>query len=196
MNDNLINNRSKTNVQRCKWCNPNNPLYIEYHDNEWCKAHTDERYLYEIFILETFQAGLSWECILNKRESFRESYDNFDIEKVMQYGEAKINQLLTNKNIVRHRAKIDASIKNSIIYKAIVDEYNGFYNYIQTFSKNALIYETDRTTNELSDAISKDLKKRGMKFVGSVTIYSYLQAIGVICSHDKNCFLQQKIDKH
>ena len=181
------------NRARCKWCNFKNPIYIDYHDNEWCVPNFDDHYLYEMLILESFQAGLSWECVLNKRESFREAYDNFDIEKVILYDEDKINELLSNKDIIRNKLKIRASINNSRIFKKIGNEFGSFYNYLRTFTKDETIYEIEKTTNELSDAISKDLQKRGMKFVGSVIIYSYLQAIGVINSHDKECYLGHKL---
>ena len=175
--------------RRCKWCNLNNSLYIKYHDTEWCVPNFDEKYLYEMLILESFQAGLSWECVLNKRDSFRKAYDDFDINKVISYDEAKINELLNNKEIIRNKRKIEASISNSKIFKKITEEYGSFYSYLVTFTKGKTIYETDKTTNNLSDAISKDLQSKGMKFVGSVIIYSYLQSIGVIYSHDKDCFL-------
>ena len=181
-------------MKRCKWCNLNNPKYIEYHDKEWCRPNYNDKYLYEMFILECFQAGLSWECILNKRDNFRKAYDNFDIDKVSLYDEDKINELLNNKDIIRNKLKIKASINNTKIFKTIVNQYGSFYNYLKTFTNNKIIYEVDKTTNELSDNISKDLKKRGMKFVGSTTIYSYLQAIGVIYSHDKDCFLNKNND--
>lgn len=177
------------NKKRCAWCNTKNPQYIEYHDNEWCRPNFDDRYLYEMLILESFQAGLSWECVLNKRQAFEAAYDGFDIEKVCAYGDEKISELLNNKGIIRNRLKINASINNSKIFKAIVCEYGSFYNYLRVFSGDEIIYETDRTTNELSDAISEDLQKRGMKFVGSTIIYSYLQAVGLIYSHDKECYL-------
>lgn len=177
------------NKTRCKWCNLKNDLYIKYHDTEWCVPNFDDKYLYEMLILESFQAGLSWECVLNKRESFREAYDNFEIDKVISYDECKVQELLSNKNIIRNKLKISASINNSKIFKEIVSQYGSFHNYLRTFTSDKIIYETDRTTNELSDAISKDLQNRGMKFVGSVIIYSYLQAIGVIYSHDKDCYL-------
>lgn len=176
-------------MKRCKWCNINNELYIKYHDEEWCKPNFDDKYLYEMLILESFQAGLSWECVLNKREDFRKAYDNFDLEKVCNYDNNKIDELLHNSKIIRNKLKIIASINNSKIFKAIKEEHGSFYNYLSTFTCNKIIYETDKTTNELSDKISKDLKKHGMKFVGSTIIYSYLQAIGVIYSHDKDCFL-------
>ncbi len=177
---------------RCKWCNLKNPKYVEYHDNEWGKPNFDDKYLYEMLILESFQAGLSWECILNKREGFRKAYDNFDIDKVCNYDDSKIDELLSDKNIIRNKLKINASINNSKIFKEIVNEYGSFYNYLKTFTNNKIIYENDKTTNKLSDDISKDLQKRGMKFVGSTTIYSYLQAIGIIYSHLKECYLYKE----
>lgn len=180
------------NKRRCKWCNLKNPLYIAYHDTEWCIPNFDEQYLYEMLLLESFQAGLSWECVLNKRDHFRKAYDHFDIDKVISYDETKMTELLNNKDIIRNRRKINASIKNSKIFKEISNEYGSFHNYLRMFTKGETIYETDKTTNDLSDAISKDLQNRGMTFVGSVIIYSYLQAIGVIYSHDKDCFLHKK----
>lgn len=179
-------------MKRCKWCNLKNPKYIEYHDNEWCKPNFNEQYLYEMLILESFQAGLSWECVLNKRESFRKAYDDFDIDKVCAYDEHKIDELMKNSDIIRNKLKIKASINNSKIYKAIVKEYASFYNYLLTFTNNKIIYEIDKATNALSDTISNDLKKRGMKFVGSAIIYSYLQAIGIIYSHDQGCYLYRE----
>ena len=179
-------------IKRCNWCNLNNPIYVKYHDTEWCVPNFDDKYLYEMLILESFQAGLSWECVLNKREAFRKAYDNFELEKVINYDDNKIKELLSDKGIIRNKLKINASVKNSKIFRMIVNEYGSFGDYLRTFTKGEIIYETDKTTNHLSDAISKDLKKRGMTFVGSVIIYSYLQAIGVIYSHDKECYLYKE----
>lgn len=176
-------------MKRCKWCNLNNPIYIEYHDKEWGVMNINDNYLLEMLILESFQAGLSWECVLNKRESFRLAYDNFNIDKICNYTENKIIELSENKDIIRNKLKIKASINNTKIFKSIQKEFSSFSNYLKTFTKDKIIYETDKTTNFLSDDISKDLIKRGMKFVGSTIIYSYLQAIGIIYSHEKECFL-------
>lgn len=176
-------------MKRCKWCNLNNPIYIEYHDKEWGVMNINDNYLLEMLILESFQAGLSWECVLNKRESFRLAYDNFNIDKICNYTENKIKELSENKDIIRNKLKIKASINNAKIFKSIQKEFGSFSNYLKTFTKDNIIYETDKTTNFLSDDISKDLIKRGMKFVGSTIIYSYLQAIGIIYSHEKECFL-------
>lgn len=176
-------------MNRCKWCNLNNPLYVSYHDNEWGAVRTDDSYLFEMLILESFQAGLSWECILNKRDAFRKAYDNFSLDKVCSYDEEKINELIGNKDIVRNKLKIRASVNNARIFKSIVFEFGSFYSYLCSFTNGSIFYEIDKTKSLLSDSISSGLVKRGMKFVGSTIIYSYLQAIGVIYSHDKDCYL-------
>ena len=176
---------------RCKWCNLNNPLYIKYHDEEWGRLNFDEKYLFEMLILESFQAGLSWECVLNKRDDFIKAFDNFNIDKICNYDDKKIKELLENTDIIRNKLKINAAINNSKIFKEIQKEYKSFANYLKYFTNESVIYEINKTTNQLSDSISKDLKKRGMKFVGSTIIYSYLQAIGIICSHDEECFLKR-----
>ncbi len=178
--------------KRCRWCNLKNPLYVEYHDNEWCQPNFDDKYLYEMLILESFQAGLSWECVLNKRECFRAAYDHFDLDKVCAYDDEKLLALSRDPGIIRNKLKIRASIQNSLVFKEIVREYGSFYAYLNTYAGNRILYETDKTTNTLSDAISADLKKRGMKFVGSTIIYAYLQAIGLIFSHDRDCFMYKE----
>ncbi len=185
------------NLKRCKWCNLKNPLYVNYHDDEWGKLNFNEKYLIEMLILESFQSGLSWECVLNKREAFRVAYDNFDIDKICNYNDEKIEQLVNNENIIRNKLKIKASITNMRVLENIQLEYKSFGNYLSKFIGKKTIFETGKTTSKLSDDISKDLKKRGMKFVDSTTIYSYLQAIGVIYSHEKECFLyKESINKN
>lgn len=179
-------------MQRCKWCNLDNPLYVKYHDEEWGEPTYDDKDLFELLILESFQAGLSWECVLNKRENFRHAYDNFDIDKIVYYGETKINELKENKGIIRNKLKIKASINNAKIFKQIKKEYGSFSKYIWGFTNGKIIYEVGKTSSELSDKISKDLKKRGMTFVGTTIIYAYLQAIGIVNSHDENCFKYKK----
>ena len=176
-------------MKRCKWCNTKNKLYIDYHDKQWGKQNFNEQNLFEMFILEMFQAGLSWECILNKKKAFEKAYDNFNINKIIKYDNNKINELLNNKDIIRNRLKITSSIKNAIIFKQIQNEYGTFHAYLKKFTKDKIYYEINQTKSPLSDTISKDLKRKGMSFVGSITIYSYLQAIGVIYSHDKECFM-------
>lgn len=176
-------------MNRCSWVN-DNPLYIEYHDKEWGRPNYDDQHLFEMLILEMFQAGLSWECILNKREEFVEAFDSFDVVKVSNYGDTKINELMNNKGIVRNKRKIMASILNAKIFREIQKEYGSFSKYIWSFTDGCVIDHKGKAmvSNELSDKISLDLKTRGMKFVGTVIIYSYLQAIGIINDHEKNCF--------
>lgn len=178
--------------KRCAWCNLKNQKYVEYHDNEWGVANFDDKYLFEMLILESFQAGLSWECVLNKRDSFRQAYDNFDLEKVCNYDEKKKQELISNAEIIRNKLKVNASINNAKIFRDIKNEFGTFYNYLKTFTNGETYYEVGLTSSELSDKISKDLKKRGMKFVGTTIIYSYLQAIGIINSHDKDCFMYKE----
>lgn len=174
-------------MNRCKWCNVNNPLYVEYHDNEWGVLNLDEKYLFEMLILESFQAGISWECVLNKRKYFKEAYDNFDIEKIINYDDVKIEKLMNNKNIIRNKLKIKASINNAKVFMDIESEFVSFKNYLLGYFKEYPVKEVGKTTSSISDELSKDLYKRGMRFVGSTIIYSYLQAIGLINSHDENC---------
>lgn len=176
-------------MNRCKWCNLENSKYVDYHDSEWGILNLDENYLFEMLVLESFQAGLSWECILNKRNAFTQAFDNFDIDKIINYDEEKINSLLNNKDIVRNKLKINATINNALIFKTIEKEMGSFKNYIFKYFKEYPIYEVGKTTSVISDNISNDLKLRGMKFVGSTIIYSYLQAIGLINSHENDCFL-------
>lgn len=185
----IVPKKRKCLMKRCSWCNLNNPLYIRYHDEEWGQPNFDERYLLEMLILESFQAGLSWECVLNKREAFRQAYDQFDLNKICSYDETKLQELAQNKGIIRNRLKIKASVENAKIFKAIQKEYGSFYNYLKTFTQGKIFYEVGLTRSKLSDCLSADLKKKGMKFVGTTIIYSYLQAIGVVNSHDENCDL-------
>ena len=177
-------------IKRCFWVNLNNPNYVNYHDNEWGKECHDDNMLFELLILEGFQAGLTWECILNKRKYFREAFDNFDYKKISLYDDKKIIELLNNKNIIRNKLKINSTITNSVVFMNIQKEFGSFDNYIWSFTNRKIInHKGNRiyTKNSLSDKISKDLKKRGMKFVGSTIIYSYLQAIGIINDHDEEC---------
>ena len=179
-------------MKRCFWCNESNPLYVKYHDEEWGVPRFDDHYLFEMLILESFQAGLSWECVLNKRENFRRAFDDFELERVTSFDEAKIAELKQDKGIIRNERKIRAAISNARIFREIVKEHGSFYNYLRTFWNGEQIRETGVVTSPLSDAISAELVRRGMKFCGSVIIYSYLQAIGVINSHDTDCCFSQK----
>ena len=179
-------------MHRCSWVPVGDELYESYHDHEWGRPLHDEHRLYEMFVLELFQAGLSWRIILGKRDAFRKAYDDFDINKVACFDEKKIDELMQNKDIIRSRNKIKASITNSEILLDIIKTYGSFNNYVWSFTNNQVIYEVGKTTNAISDAMSKDLKKRGIKYAGSVTIYSFLQAVGVINSHEEGCFLYLK----
>ena len=180
-------------MNRCKWAMNVNEIYTKYHDEEWGEPVHDDQRLYEMLILESFQAGLSWSCILNKRENFRKAFDNFDIDKIINYDEIKIQELQNNAGIIRNKLKIKATINNSKIFKEIQKEYGSFDKYIWSFTNNQTIYEFDKVSSELSDIISRDLKKRGMTFVGTIIIYSYLQAVGIINSHESQCFKHCKI---
>ena len=174
--------------QRCFWANPKNERYIRYHDEEWGVPVYDDDKLFEMLLLESFQAGLSWECVLNKREEFQKAFDNFDCGQISTYGESKIQELQNNPGIIRNKLKIQAAISNAKIFQEIQKEYQSFSNYLWHWTNRKIIYETGLDHSELSDTISKDLKKRGMKFVGTTIIYAYMQAVGIIDSHEKGCF--------
>lgn len=180
----------KDQKQRCQWANPQNERYLRYHDEEWGVPIHDDRKLFEMLLLESFQAGLSWECVLNKREAFFKAFDGFDPEKIAVYKEEKIQQLRENPEIIRNRLKIQAAVSNARIFLKIQQEYQSFSNYLWSWTQGNVIYEQGLASSPLSDALSRDLKKRGMKFVGTTIIYSYLQAVGVIYSHEKGCFLE------
>lgn len=182
-------------MKRCFWVDEKSEIYKKYHDEEWGVPKYDDRDLFELLVLEGFQAGLSWLTVLKKREAFKKAYDDFDVEKVAKYDEKKISKLLVNKGIIRSEQKIRASISNAKIFIEIQKEFGSFSNYIWKFTENKIVFnETDKTvvSNELSDKISGDLRKRGMKYTGTVIIYSYLQAIGIVNDHDKDCFLYRK----
>ncbi len=186
-------------VKRCFWANPKNPLYISYHDNEWGRPVHDDRKLLELLLLESFQAGLSWECILNKREAFREAFDGFDLDKILAYDDEKVASLLANPGIIRNKAKIAAAIANARVFKEIQAEYGSFDAYLRGMCPPDVVYDHVSTTSPLSDALSADLRRRGMKFMGSTTVYAFLQSIGVINSHQPDCFLcaqQVNTNKH
>lgn len=179
-------------LTRCRFVNLKNPLYVEYHDKEWSKPLHEENKLIELFILEIFHCGLSWECVLNKRQDFIQAFDNFDIKKIAQYDEDKVNLLLQNPKIIRHKLKIKAAINNAKVIQNIQKEFGSFDNYIWHFTNFTSIVEPYnlQTSSSLSDKVTKDLQNRGMKFVGSVTIYSFLQACGVIFAHGCECSIK------
>ncbi len=177
---------------RCHWCNLNNPLYVAYHDTEWGVPVHDDGKLFEMLILECFQAGLSWECILNKREAFHRAFDGFDYRVVAEYDDDKLEALRHDEGIVRNRLKIAATVCNANAFMDIQSEFGSFDIFIWSFTIGKVIHECERTSSPLSDTISKELKKRGMKFVGTTIVYSFLQAIGIINSHEEGCWLHEK----
>lgn len=178
-------------MKRCKWAQNVSELYTKYHDEEWGVPKYDDKELFELLVLESFQAGLSWITILNKRENFRKAFDNFDVEKIACYDDKKIEELMNNPSIVRCKNKISAAINNAKVFINIQKEYGSFSNYIWGFTNNKVIKNTTdkiAVSTDLSDKISKDLKKRAMKYTGTVIIYSYLQAAGIVNDHEKECF--------
>lgn len=178
--------------KRCSWVEGKEDIYLKYHDEEWGVAKYDDKILFEMLVLESFQAGLSWITILKKRESFKIAFDNFDLDKVMNYDESKVEELLQNEKIIRHRGKIEAAINNAKVFKEIQNECGSFSNYIWSFTDGKIIKAEYKTKSDLSNKIAKDLKKKGMRFVGSTIIYSYLESIGIIDNHEKDCFLFEK----
>ena len=179
--------------QRCFWVT-DSKLYQEYHDNEWGEPVYDDETLFEFLILETFQAGLSWITILNKRENFRTAFDQFDYKKISKYSEEKYNSLLLDAGIVRNKLKIKSAIKNAQLFIDIQKEFGSFSTFIWSYvDSKPIINKFDKredvpATTPLSDKISKDLKKRGFKFVGSTVIYAYMQAVGMVNDHTTDCF--------
>ncbi|MEZ4858464.1 MAG: DNA-3-methyladenine glycosylase I [Flavobacteriaceae bacterium] len=185
-------------ITRCSWCGED-PLYVAYHDKEWGVPVKEDQKLFEFLILETFQAGLSWITILRKRENFRKAFDHFDYKKVASYSEAKIEALLNNEGIIRNKLKVRAAVTNAQAFMKIQKEFGSFSNYIWGFVngepiKNTLKNIKDAPPNTpLSDEISKDLKKRGFKFVGTTVVYAHMQATGMVNDHLVDCFRYQEV---
>ena len=175
------------NEKRCSWAG-NEEIYVKYHDEEWGIPTHDDKELFEMLVLESFQAGLSWITILKKRNNFKKAFDDFDVIKVAEYDDEKIDELLSNEGIIRHKGKITSAINNAQVFIEIQDEFGSFDNYIWGFSNGEIIKAEFLTESNLSKEISKDLKKRGMKFVGPTIIYSYLESIGIIDNHQEYCF--------
>ncbi len=179
---------------RCSWANPANPRYLAYHDHEWGVPCHDETRLFEMLNLEGAQAGLSWETILNKRENYRELFDHWDAEKIARYDQAKVAALLSNPGIVRNRLKVAATITNAQAYLRLRDEVGGLAPFLWAYVNGTPIQNardgTERlpAKTELSDCLSKELAKRGFKFVGSTIVYAYMQAIGMVNDHHVACF--------
>lgn len=183
---------------RCKWC-IGIPIYEQYHDEEWGVPVFEDQKLFEFLILETFQAGLSWITILKKRESFRRAFDDFDYKKVALYSEEKVQELLQDVGIIRNQLKIRAAISNALAFMEIQNEFGSFSKYIWQFVDGKPIINNIKSVSEiqattpLSDVISKDLKKRGLKFVGSTVIYAHMQATGMVNDHVQDCWKRSEI---
>ena len=186
--------------KRCGWCE-GDALYEEYHDTEWGVPLYDDAQLFEFLILETFQAGLSWITILRKRENFRKAFDNFDYHQISQYSEEKLQELMQNSGIIRNKLKIKASVANAQAFLRVQSEFGSFSSYIWGFVNGKPIqnglqdYREAPAKTQLSIAISKDLKKRGFKFVGPTVVYAHMQATGMVNDHEKNCFRHNQVKK-
>ena len=180
--------------ERCAWANPKNPLYLKYHDEEWGVPVHDDQMFFEMLILEGAQAGLSWETVLNKREGYRNAFKNFDIKKVFKMTDEQLEKLLTNEAIIRNRLKIFSARKNALVFLEIQKEYGSFDKYVWSFVNGKTIKNKWKNLKQIpgvtkeSDALSKDLKKRGMNFVGSTIIYAFMQAVGMVDDHLTDCY--------
>ncbi|MDD3175565.1 MAG: DNA-3-methyladenine glycosylase I [Candidatus Nanoarchaeia archaeon] len=187
-------------MKRCEWAENQPKFYQDYHDKEWGTPQHKDKLLFELLILEGAQAGLSWITILKKRNNYKKAFNNFNPKIISQYNEEKVQELLQNEGIIRNKLKIRSTIQNAKVFLQIQKEFKSFNNYIWSFTNNKQIINHPKTIKEiptktpLSDQISKDLKKRGMSFVGTTIIYSYLQAIGVINDHTMDCF-KSKVTK-
>ena len=186
-------------MKRCDWVDLNNPLYVEYHDKEWGVPVHDDRHLFEMLILEGAQAGLSWSTVLNKRAHYKTVFDNFDFNRIAKYDSSKINRLVSDAGIIRNKLKINSAVKNAKVFIAIREEFGTFDKYLLQFVNFKQIknkvkkYNDIPTSTDISDKISKDLKKRGMSFVGSTIIYAFMQAIGMVDDHEVGCFKYKKV---
>ena len=183
---------------RCPWVNPENKLYVEYHDKQWGRPVHDDHRHFEMLILEGAQAGLSWLTVLKKREAYRKAYAGFDPRKVARFSKAKVERLIKNEGIIRNRLKIESSITNAKAFLAVQKEFGSFDRYVWRFVGGKTIHNRPRTLKDYparspeSDALSADLKKRGFRFVGSTIIYAHMQATGLIDDHAVNCFRKRR----
>lgn len=195
-----MNNTKKTSkILRCDWGESENPLYRDYHDKEWGAPVHDERHLFEMITLEGAQAGLSWSTIINKRDGYKKAFDNFDYEKIAKYNEKKIEELMNNARIVRNRRKITSTITNAQAFIKVREEFGSFDKYIWGFVDNKPIQNNFKKPSdwpaktELSEKISKDLLKRGFKFVGPTIVYALMQAIGMVNDHLIYCYRHKEL---
>ena len=187
----------KKEIVRCPW--PSNDLSIRYHDLEWGVPVHDDRLLFEYLILEGAQAGLSWQTVLNKRENYRAAFDNFDAEKIARYGDKQTARLLANEGIIRNRLKIAATIQNAKLFLKVREEFGSFDEYLWRFVDGRPVVNRRKSMQEvpartgISDALSKDLLKRGFKFVGSTICYANMQAVGMVNDHLVTCFRHREL---
>ncbi len=184
--------------KRCPWLKLTNPTYVEYHDKEWGRPVHDDRHLFEMLILEGAQAGLSWETVLVKRENYKKLFHNFDVKKVSRMTDSRLEKILENTGIIRNRLKVYSVVSNAKAFIEVQKEFGSFDKYLWAFVGNKPIYSNYKkmsdypTKTKISDEISKDLKKRGFKFIGSTIIYAYMQGIGMVNDHSKDCYLHGK----
>lgn len=189
-------------MKRCEWVKLNEPVYVEYHDNEWGVPSTDDRYLFEMLCLEGAQAGLNWLTILKRREGYRALFANFDIDVVAAFTESQVESILLDARIIRNRKKVESVVQNAKCVQAVQKEFGSFANYVWSWVDGVQIVNEWKTvqevpaTSSISDAFSKDLKKRGFKFVGSTTIYAYMQAVGLVWDHVADCHCKIQHDLH
>lgn len=196
VNQAIINTKEhpmKHQLHRCGWCGTD-PLYVAYHDNEWGRVVTDDKTLFEFLVLESAQAGLSWITILRKRENYRKHFANFDVERVAEFSQTDIERILLDPGIIRNRLKVQSTVSNARIFRSIQNEFGSFHDYLYGFMpegkpivNEVLDYRTAPVRSNESDAISKDMKKRGIKFFGTTICYAYMQAVGMINDHELNC---------
>jgi len=184
--------------KRCQWCG-DDPLYVKYHDEDWGVPVHDDRLFFEMIVLEGAQAGLSWLTILRKRENYKAAFDNFDVAAVAAYNEEKIGKLLMNAGIVRNKLKIRSAVSNANAFIDVQKEFGNFDSYIWQFTGGKTVTNSFKSTNDLpatspeSDAMSKDLKKRGFKFVGSTICYAFMQSVGIVNDHEMSCFRYNEV---
>ena len=183
-------------LKRCQWVDLNKQDYVQYHDDEWGKPVYDDQTFFEFLVLESAQAGLNWYTILKRREHYRIAFEEFNVQKVANYGDNKIHELLNNESIIRNRRKIESAVNNAKCFIQIQNEFGSFAHYIWGFTNHKIIYldahKTPPVTTKLSDTITQDMKNRGFQFIGSTIIYSLLQACGLVNDHENDCYLFHK----
>ena len=192
---------TETSKKRCGWVRPGDDLYEQYHDTEWGVRTYDDRRLFEFLLLESAQAGLSWETILKKRSAYREAFAHFDPEKVAKFGHRDVDRLMKESGIVRHRLKIESAISNARLFLAVQEEFGSFATYLAQFVHEEPQKKQRRSLNDIpalteqSEALAKDLKARGFKFFGPVIAYAYMQAVGLVNDHTTDCFRYDEVKK-